>query len=239
MAMYVCYYCGYYSYLATGGDEMGTTSDDNRVLNAIFRRKVVTVDVLSSFLSSSVKTARRRLRLWEAYTSYNKNGRFYTLPGIPQFDGNGLWAYRSVRFSEHGNLKQTAIKLIRLSRAGLDAAEMSDLLGIPIRSFLSSLRKQTDTRREKVQGRFVYFSAVEQEFIEQKNHRVAMARITQLPRDIDAISVLVETIKSPHLDAEALSTRLRQQSCIVTPKSIINLFTYHGLTVKKTPEVDS
>ena len=47
---------------------MGTTSDDNRVLNAIFRRKVVTVDVLSSFLSSSVKTARRRLRLWEAYT---------------------------------------------------------------------------------------------------------------------------------------------------------------------------
>ena len=218
---------------------MGTTSDDTRVLNAIFRRKVVTVDVLSSYLGSSVKTARRRLRLWEAHTSYNKNGRFYTLPGIAEFDANGLWAYRSVRFSEHGNLKQTAIELIRLSRAGLDAAEMSDLLGIPVRSFLSSLRKQTDTRREKVQGRFVYFSAVEQEFIEQKNHRVAMDRITQLPRDIDAISILVETIKSPHLDAEALSTRLRQQSCTVTPKSIMNLFTYHGLTVKKTPEVDS
>jgi hypothetical protein len=218
---------------------MGTTSDDTRVLNAIFERKVVTIDVLSSLLSSSIKTARRRLTLWEAYTSYNKNGRFYTLPGIPQFDGNGLWAYRSVRFSEHGNLRQTASELIRLSKAGLDAAEMSDLLGIPVRSFLSSLRKHTDTRREKLQGRFVYFTAVEQEFIEQRNHRVAMTRITQLPNDIDAILILVETIKNPHLDAEALSVRLRQQSCIVTPKSIMNLFTYHGLTVKKTPEVIS
>ena len=62
---------------------MGTTSDDTRILNAIFERKVVTIDVLSSLLSSSIKTARRRLTLWEAYTSYNKNGRFYTLPGIP------------------------------------------------------------------------------------------------------------------------------------------------------------
>lgn len=222
-----------------GGLEMDTTSDDTRILNVIFKRKVITIDVLSSLLSSSIKTARRRLRLWKAHTSYNKNGRFYTLPGIPQFDGNGLWAYRSVRFSEHGNLKQTAIELIRLSKAGLDAAEMSDLLGIPVRSFLSSLQKHADTRREKIQGRFIYFSPVDQEFIEQKNQRVAMARITQLPKDIDAILILVETIENPHLDAEALSVRLRQKNCIVTPESIMNLFTYHGLTVKKTPEVVS
>jgi len=218
---------------------MDTISDDTRILKVIFKRKVVTIDLLSSFLNSSIKTARRRLKLWEAYTSYNKNGRFYTLPDIPEFDGNGLWAYRSVRFSKYGNLKQTAIELIRLSKAGLDAAEMSDLLGIPVRSFLSALQKHTDTRREKIQGRFVYFSAVEQEFIEQKNHRVAMTRITQLPKDTEAILILVETIKNPYLDAEALSVRLKEKNCIVTPKSIMNLFTYHGLTVKKTPEVVS
>jgi hypothetical protein len=91
-------------------------------------------------------------------------------------------------------------------------------------------------RREKIRGRFVYFAAVEQAFNEQKSRRVSMTRITQLPRDTEAILILVETIKNPHLSVEALSVKLRQSNCVVTPESISNLFAYHGLTVKKTPE---
>ena len=218
---------------------MSKISDDTRIQKTIAERKVITIDVLTSLLNSSIKTARRRLKLWEAYTSYNENGRFYTLPSIPEFDANGLWAYRSIRFSKYGNLRQTAINLIKLSRAGLDAAEINDLLGIPVRSFLSALQKHADIRREKIQGRFVYFAAVEQEFNEQKSRRGSMTRITQIPRDTEAILILVETIKNPHLSAEALSVKLRESNCIVTPESIRNLFAYYGLTVKKTPEVPS
>ena len=218
---------------------MSKISDDTRIQKTIAERKVITIDVLTSLLNSSIKTARRRLKLWEAYTSYNGNGRFYTLPSIPEFDANGLWAYRSIRFSKYGNLRQTAINLIKLSRAGLDAAEINDLLGIPVRSFLSALQKHADIRREKIQGRFVYFAAVEQEFNEQKGRRVSMTRITQLPRDTEAILILVETIRNPHLSAEALSVKLRESNCVVTPESIRNLFAYYGLTVKKTPEVPS
>ena len=101
----------------TRGLSMNKISEDAKVLKVFYRRKVITVDTLSSLLDSSVKTARRRLKLWEAYTSYNENGRYYTLPDIPEFDANGLWSYRSIRFSKYGNLKQTAIQLIRLSRA--------------------------------------------------------------------------------------------------------------------------
>lgn len=218
---------------------MSKISDDTRIQKTIAERKVITIDVLTSLLNSSIKTARRRLKLWEAYTSYNENGRFYTLPSIPEFDANGLWAYRSIRFSKYGNLRQTAISLISHSRAGLDAAEINDLLGIPVRSFLSALQKHADIRREKIQGRFVYFAAVEQAFNEQKSRRVSMTRITQLPRDTEAILILVETIKNPHLSAEALSVKLRESKCVVTPESIRNLFAYYGLTVKKTPEVPS
>jgi hypothetical protein len=216
---------------------MSKISDDTRIQNTIAARKVITIDMLASLLNSSIKTARRRLKLWEAYTSYNENGRFYTLPSIPKFDANGLWAYRSIRFSKYGNLRQTAIKLIKLSRAGLDAAEINDLLGIPVRSFLSALQKHADIRREKIKGRFVYFAAVGKEFNEQKSRRVSMTRITQLPRDTEAILILVETIRNPHLSVEALSVKLRESNCVVTPESISNLFAYHGLTVKKTPEV--
>jgi len=218
---------------------MSKISGDTKIQKTIAERKVITIDVLTSLLNSSIKTARRRLKLWEAYTSYNENGRFYTLPSIPEFDANGLWAYRSIRFSKYGNLRQTAINLIKLSSAGLDAAEINDLLGIPVRSFLSALQKHADIRREKIQGRFVYFAAVEQKFNEQKSRRVSMTRISQLPRDTEAILILVETIKNPYLDAEALSVRLKENNCIVTPKSIMKLFTYHGLTVKKTLEVVS
>ncbi len=218
---------------------MSKISGDTRIQKTIAERKVITIDVLTSLLNSSIKTARRRLKLWEAYTSYNENGRFYTLPSIPEFDANGLWAYRSIRFSKYGNLRQTAINLIKRSSAGLDAAEINDLLGIPVRSFLSALQKHADIRREKIQGRFIYFAAVEQEFNEQKSRRVSMTRITQVPRDTEAILILVETIRNPHLSAEALSVKLRGSNCVVTPESIRNLFAYYGLTVKKTPEVPS
>lgn len=66
-----------------------------------------------------------------------------------------------------------------------------------------------------------------------------MTRITQLPKNTEAILILVETIKNPHLNVEALSLKLRENNCVVTPESIRNLFVYHGLTVKKTPEVPS
>jgi hypothetical protein len=223
----------------TEGLSMNKISDDAKVLKVFYRRKVITVDTLSSLLDSSVKTARRRLKLWEAYTSYNENGRYYTLPDIPEFDANGLWSYRSIRFSKYGNLKQTAIQLIRLSKAGVDAAEMAELLAIPVRSFLSAFQEHSGIRREKLQGRFVHFSAVDLEYNRQRNHRVSMTRITQLPRDTEAILILVEMIKNPRLNAEALSLKLTEKNCAVPARSISNLLAYPGLTVKKTPQVAS
>ncbi len=218
---------------------MDKKSDDTKIFKVIDRKKIITIDALSSLLNGSIKTARRRLKLWETYTSYNENGRYYTLPTIPEFDKNGLWAYRKVHFSKYGNLKQTTINLIKRSKAGLDAAEMSDLLGISVRSFLTALQKHPDLKREKIQGRFVYFSAVEEVYIKQKDCRGGMTRIKQLPSDIEAILILVETIKNPQLKLEDLSLKLRENNCNVSPESIRNLFAYHGLTVKKMPEVPS
>ena len=215
---------------------MDKDSNDTKIVKIILRKKAITVDALSSLLNSSIKTARRRLKLWEAYTSYNENGRYYTLPNIPEFDENGLWAYRKIHFSKYGNLKQTTINLIKRSKAGLDAAEMNDLLGISVRSFLTALQKHPDLKRKKIQGRYVYFSAVEEDYIKQKDYRSGMTKIKQLPSDFEAILILVETIKNPHLSIEELALKLKDNDCNVTPDSIRNLFTYHGLTVKKTPE---
>jgi hypothetical protein len=206
----------------------------HNTLRKIRRKKVITVIELTSLLNTSDKTARRRLKQWKAITSYNENGRYYTLPDIPIFDAHGLWCYRDIRFSRYGNLKTTIVKLVENSPAGLDAAEIAELLGIYVRSFLTYFRKYPNLKREKIQGRFVYFSAKEKEYIEQRKNRETMTRKTQLPSNIKAITILVETIKNPHLSFEKLCLKLEDQHRI-SPQSVHNLFAYHGLTIKKMP----
>jgi predicted transcriptional regulator len=212
---------------------------DNDIFRTIFSKKIMTIDDLSTLLNSSVKTARRRLKLWKAYTSYNENARYYTFPGIPEFDAHGLWFYNQVRFSRYGNLKNTIIHLVKQSQCGLDAAELADMLGMPVRSLLTSLQRHPDVKREKIQGRFVYFSAVKKDYTNQQDYRIAMTRSIQLPSDSEAIAILVETIKHPHLSVEELSLALRDKHDKITPRSIHNLFNYHGLTRKKTPNLSS
>ncbi len=208
------------------------------IFRTIFSKKIITIDDLSTLLNSSIETARRRLKLWKAYTSYNENARYYTLPGIPVFDTHGLWVYNQVRFSRYGNLKNTIIHLVKQSVCGLDAAELADILGIPVRSVLTSLhlQRRSDLTREKIQGRFVYFSAVEKDHTNQKENRSGMPRSIQLPSDIEAIAILLETIKKPQLSVEELSLALRDKNYRISPQSIQNLFSYHALTIKKMPD---
>ena len=85
------------------------------------RRKILMLGEVAELIHSSIHTARRRLKDWQAHTSYNLNGRYYALPGVPEFDADGLWRWHGVFFSQHGNLKQTVVELIRRSQAGLDA----------------------------------------------------------------------------------------------------------------------
>ncbi|MDD4109667.1 MAG: hypothetical protein PHH93_13205, partial [Prolixibacteraceae bacterium] len=63
-------------------------------LKAIYgKEKVLTIRELIKRMMLSEITVRRRLKESGALTSYNKNGKYYTLPHIPVFDSYGLWNY--------------------------------------------------------------------------------------------------------------------------------------------------
>lgn len=215
---------------------MSRSSDkaEDRARKAFRRRKIMTLGEVAELIHSSIHTARRRLKTWQARNSYNHNGRYYTLPGVPAFDVNGLWRWRGVFFSQYGNLKQTVIELVRRAQAGLDAGEMRSLLGLDPRSFLSAFANHPRLRREKAQGRFVYYCADPSVYSEQQQRRALSAKGRQ-PTPFEAIAILVEKIKHPALSNEALSRRLRKQKLSVEPETIENLFVRHGLAVKKTP----
>ena len=97
------------------------------IYEKIREKQVVTIENLVRLSKCSISTMRRRLKKWQAYTSYNKNGKYYTLPCIPQFNRNGIWVYKkNICFSKYGSLKKTIIHLVNISEAGYSISELNE-----------------------------------------------------------------------------------------------------------------
>ena len=212
--------------------------DVSAVLKAFNKEKIVTIVLLATWLSCSVATARRRLKQWGAYTSYNHNGRYYTLPQIATFDANGLWRYRGVFFSKHGNLKQTLVHLVTHSAQGLSGAELGELLGLQPRSFLSHFRSHPALYREQVMGWWIWFSADPKIGKRQKHARLAgvVAKAPRMPSDMEAVMILVDLIHHPNSALEQIANRLKPKGLDIDAEAIRQLLMHHDL-LKKT--VDS
>ena len=209
--------------------------DLTAVIRAFKKQKVVTVVQLASWLSCSIVTARRRLKAWRAYTSYNRNGRYYTLPEIAQFDDIGLWRHQGPFFSKYGNLKQTLVHLVTHSVPGLSGAELGEILGLQPRSFLSHFRAHPAIYREHMMGRWIWFAADPGIREQQMQARLATgdAKQSRMPSDIEAVMILVDLIGHPQSDVEQIARRLKSKDLNLGVTAIRQLLDYHGL-LKKT-----
>ena len=209
--------------------------DEHNILVKFREKKIMTIEELTPLLQCSMITVRRRLKKWGTLTSINKNGRYYTLPEIPEFDENGLWQYQFALFSKHGNLKHTMIELIKMSDAGLTAANISRIVGIPSSSsYFSQLKQSNEIVREKHQGKFVYFSGASAIYQQQK------AKITEKsdgwwPTDAQAVQILICLIKNPGIEIEQLAIESAPLGKRFDPVSIKHFLQFHDL-LKKTPD---
>lgn len=195
------------------------------------RRKVLTISHLVELLGCSIPTARNRLKRWSAYSSYNHNGAYYTLPAIPRFDEHGLWRYKGVGFSKHGNLRRTVLQLVRDSPRGLDGVQIGRLLGLAPRSFLSHFRSLPGLTRERLEGRFVYFCDEPQVLARQRQAREQRMRAPagELPSDSVAVAVLADLINHPDSTLQASSRRLARKGIRIRPLAIARLLEAHGV----------
>jgi hypothetical protein len=211
--------------------------DETRVLEKFRKQKIITIGQLVEWLKCSMITARRRLKKWQSRTSINNNGRYYTLPQIPVFDENGLWKYRTVLFSKHGNLKQTIIALITASETGLSAIEIAEFVDlVPNSSFVSRLKYVPGIRREKHQGRFIYFSDHPEIYSRQMQTRSAGQASAGFPSDSEAVEILVGLIKHPDISIEQLSAKVSKPGKQVGPGTIRKFLQFHNL-LKKTSAI--
>lgn len=202
-------------------------------ISIFYNRKILSISDLRLLVGKSNRTIYRYLEQWKTYTSYNFNGSYYTLQDIPIFDQDGLWVYNDIRFSRHGNLKNTIQYLVDNSSAGMTLHELEQVLGCSIYSILPKMVVAKLIAREKHSGVYVYFSA-NQEFGEPQRKQLIKRRFELTPAISceAAIKILVFRIKYPNLDFDKFVRKLHQQGVKQEASQIRTFFEFHGIEKK-------
>jgi hypothetical protein len=212
-------------------------------LNKLFRTRVVALlhDLRRALKMRSAVTVFRVLKAMSYHHSYSHAGRYYTLERIPQFDARGLWHYRDIGFSRQGTLRATLVHLVDNSLAGYTHEELQPILKLRVHDTLLFLVKTGQLRREPFQDTYVYFSAQRVRAAQQLAERRKLAPPPPEPRASTApgqltpavvIDLLLDVIRHPEHDAQAVCRQLASQGHQVTPEQVTNVFRHYDL--KKT-----
>ncbi|MBD3273638.1 hypothetical protein GF385_04800 [Candidatus Dependentiae bacterium] len=211
------------------------TNADSEYLKTIYgTEKVLTLNSLKDKIRVSEITVRRKLKKSGAITSYNKNGKYYTLPHIPNFDTNGLWNYKEIRFSQFGNLKQTIIQLVNNSERGLHAEAIGELIAYQPHSLLNQLCLKSTMQRKKLDGKYVYFS------INQKVYKSQFTKYTNLRTNniedeiscTQAVGLLIAKIRNPKSNLSDLVRILHKDNIKIKESQARVFFDKHGIEKK-------
>ena len=98
-----------------------------RLLKLFYDKKCLTLEALAEPLDYSIRSVQRLLKKTGYYSSFTHNNKWYVLHTTPSFNEMGLWFYKNIGFSKHGNLGQTIFYFINKSHQGLTAKEISEL----------------------------------------------------------------------------------------------------------------
>lgn len=139
---------------------MRTSSFHAKDLRKLFQRqRIATLKELKEVLGTTGDaTVFRKLQQLPYRTSYSDRGRYYTLDDIAAFNDQGLWSFRSARFSRFGTLVSTAEAFVNQSESGYFADELERVLHVIPKEALLNLFRQDRITREKISGRYLYCS---------------------------------------------------------------------------------
>jgi len=207
-------------------------------LDAFERKKVLTKDELLKVTGCSTMTAWRLLSQHGYFTSYNDNARHYTIEGIPRFDEHGLWSHGKARFSKWGSLTETIIGLVQKSLAGLTAEQLQQLLKSKnVKPHLTRLIQNKRLAREKMEGRFIYFSlpdAAGRKQQKQRKKEIQQAPAKQvLPPLEQIIALLVEIIRRPENTPRQWARQLSRHGVHIGTRDIQAVLDHYQIEPKK------
>lgn len=204
------------------------------VRTTLKKERVFTLQQLLSLLDCSRRTGQTKLSHWKTLTSYNHNSKYYTFPEIPKFNSNGLWRYKNIAFSKHGNLKKTIIHLVNSSEAGLTGKELGTLLGIPPQNFVHHFKNCPGICREKHGGLYIHFSDQPGRSQQQvKNQLVACHTVVKdTVTEGDAIMILVAILNHHMISPKEIIALPEVNERGISELAIQNFLKSQGLVKK-------
>jgi len=163
--------------------------------------RILTLDQLSEKLDLSRSTILRRLQEHHYFSSYNRAGKFLTIPEVAEFDARGLWTWQGAHFSRQGTLKDTVAHWVETSPQGMTQEELVTLLSIRTHNVLLTLVQERRIDRQQLGSTFVYFSRQRARRRNQIRQRQAFLqrRPQTAPSSRQVIATLLELIQNPEI----------------------------------------
>ncbi len=214
------------------------------IIEMFREQKLMTLDTLSVKAQCSGKTILRRLKEHGYCTSYNMNGRYYTVPEITTFDEDGFWKYGNVCFNKFGRLREIMKKMIESSEMGYTVEELNKIINVNCDSHVLKFVREGIIARRKYGDFYIYFSTDKKKQniqAEKREQHIMTKEIPELDeylsiQTIDEkliINILIEFINNRKATTEEITEILKKKN-IRTKKEIVGeIFRRYNLLKKK------
>ncbi len=200
-------------------------------LKALFKKNIVMdIDDLTKQTSSSRITVFRHLKETGYITSYNHNGKYYTLLEIAHFDESGIFDHKGILFFRNGGIQELVIKEIDSSEKGYTAEEMSRKIRTRVSNQLHQFVRKGLITRRKYADFYVYYSIDEATQQKQVTNREKELKITSIKEDSElsaekkTIRILLEIIQNSNAEPQEIGKRLREGGLKISDSFIQNIF---------------
>ncbi len=214
---------------------LGRPKKQVELVKAFRAPRVLTFDQLCLKLSLSRSSAFRRLKEHGYYSSYNCYGKFLTIEEVADFDAQGLWAYRTARFSRLGTLEDTVEHFVKASERGMTHEEISEILGVRAHNALLKLTGEDRVRRKLIGPSYIYFATKRPIEKEQELSRREFLRKSHQPKPSSrqVIATFLEIIKDPRVSREQIAIRCQRGGVPVPRESVDAIFEIYELDKKR------
>jgi len=213
------------------------------IIQLFKENEIMTIEEMVQKTSHSKDTIFRRLREHGYHNSYNKNGKYYTIPELAVFDDEGFWRINDVYFSKFGGIKDTVNVLVENSEKGYTAEEINLKIGTRVSNHLKGFVQKGILIRRKYGALYIYFSTDKKRQkiqIDKREQQIITKNTPEFNEDIgiqkidnSQISpVLIEFINDKKVTPEEVTDALEKKN-IGTRKEIVDEIFYKYYLLKK------
>jgi len=215
------------------------SSIDLTELKELFKKNIVLdIDDLMKQTSSSKITVFRNLKEIGYTTSYNQNGKYYTLLEIAKFDESGIFDHKGILFFRDGGIQELVIKEIDSSEKGYTAEELRNKIRTRVSNQLHQFVAKGLIMRKKYADFYVYYSIDDTTQQKQISNREIELKIpstkeeSEISSEKKTIRILLEIIKNPKSQPNEIGKILRQEGLKISDLFIQNIFEKYDIQKK-------